>query len=120
MRPLRLAVHGIFSTMMKILCIVPNEKALFLGCIDVALLYVCGGGGTSAENTNSSTTYAPASNSANWITVNSAKILNNNYQFTIASSMNCTAYQNSDICVFAKSIIGQVAGGSCQKVKRIY
>jgi hypothetical protein len=77
MRPMRLAVHGIFSTMMEIHCVVPNEKALFLGWIDVALLYVCGGGGTSAENTNSSTTYAPASNSANWITVNGAQNLNN-------------------------------------------
>jgi hypothetical protein len=66
------------------------------------------------------TTYAPAANSANWIPVNGATNISNNYQFSAPVSMNCTAYSNSQICVFAKSVDGQVAGGSCSSVRRIY
>jgi len=66
------------------------------------------------------TTYAPAANSANWIPVNGATSVNNNFTFSVPSPMNCTAYQNSQICSFAKAVDGQVAGGSCSTVRRIY
>ena len=66
------------------------------------------------------TTYAPAANSANWIPVNGATSISNNYSFTVPSPMNCTAYYNSEICSFAKAVDGQIAGGSCSTVRRIY
>jgi len=66
------------------------------------------------------TTFAPAENSANWIPVNGATSVNNNFTFSVPVPANCTIYQNSQICVFAKAVDGQIAGGSCSTVRRIY
>ena len=66
------------------------------------------------------TTNTPATNSGNWISTGSATSINNNYNFTVTSANNCTAYYNSEICLFGKSQDNQTAGGDCRTVRRIY
>ena len=60
----------------------------------------------------------PATN--DWITVNGATGISTNYRFLVPSPMSCTAYYNSQICLFAKGLDGQIASGPCQIVRRIY
>ena len=66
------------------------------------------------------TTSSPASGSSSWIPAGNATSINNNYNFTVTSVMNCTAYYNSEICLFGKSQDNQIAGGDCRTVRRIY
>ncbi len=66
------------------------------------------------------TTSAPAANSGSWIPVNGATSIRNNYQFSVPVKANCTLYSNSQICSFAKGLDWQIAGGTCQTVRRIY
>jgi hypothetical protein len=60
----------------------------------------------------------PATNE--WIAVNGATGISTNYRFLVPSPMSCTAYYNSQICLFAKGLDGQIASGPCQIVRRIY
>jgi len=66
------------------------------------------------------TTSSPASNSGSWIPTGNATSISNNYSFTVTSANNCQAYYNSEICLFGKSQDGQIAGGDCRIVRRIY
>ncbi len=101
----------------------PNVELGFIQCQCASCI-----AGVVATSTNPiaalaftvNTTSAPSINSGNWIPVGGATSIRNNYQFSAPVEMNCTAYQNSEICSFAKGLDGQIAGGTCQTVRRIY
>jgi hypothetical protein len=101
----------------------PNVELGFIQCQCASCI-----AGVVATSTNPiaalafrvNTTSAPSANSENWIPVNGATSIRNNYEFSVPVVNNCTAYQNSEICSFAKGLDGQIAGGTCQTVRRIY